>query len=144
MINTFNFTLDRQYMTAQDLICAMNMNSRFVLPTQGFTVESYRFVIDTANRFKLITRPGNQHQHWYITYAGSDAMNKILGFVQTSAIIRFTPSSTDMFCRAVDYLHSVAIKQYHTDFHAGSLEFLGMDAGTVYRNKMNRILVQWS
>ena len=127
VLNTFNFILDRPYMTAQDLVSAMNLESRFVQTPNSSVpstlerfrfdaIESYRFVIDTANRFKLITQPENKHQHWYITYSGSAAMNKILGFENASSIIRFTPSSTDMFCRAVDYVHSIAIKQWHTDF----------------------------
>ena len=130
----------------------MNMTSRFILPANrnadyesgraaGFEVEAYRFEIDTANRFKLVTQPDNQMPHWCITYAGTASMNKLLGFKNTTSIIRFTPSATDMFCRAVDYVHSVAVKQYHTEFGVANWDFLGMARGTVYRQRMNRILV---
>ena len=149
---TFTFVIDRHYMTAQDLVGAMNMSSRFILPANrlpafesgraaGFEVEAYRFEIDTANRFKLVTQPENQMPHWYITYAGTASMNKLLGFKNSTSTIRFTPSATDMFCRAVDYIHSVAIKQYHTEFNVSNWDFLGMARGTVYRQRMNRILV---
>jgi len=149
---TFNFIIDRHYMTAQDLISAMNMTSRFILPDNrspeyesgrdsGFEVEAYRFEIDTGNRFKLVTQPSNQMPHWCITYAGTASMNKLLGFKNTTSIIRFTPSATDMFCRAVDYVHSVAVKQYHTEFGVSNWDFLGMARGTVYRQRMNRILI---
>ena len=87
VLNTFNFILDRHYMTAQDLVSAMNMDSRFVQTSNTSSsssvenfrldaIESYRFVIDTANRFKLLTQPENKHQHWYITYSGTPSMNK--------------------------------------------------------------------
>ena len=103
--NTYNFVLDRNYATPQDLIEAMNMGGATVSLSDTI-YSAYRFELDAGGRFRLT---GPLATNAYISYTGSDAMNTLLGFDYVTPTIRFTPSVTDQFSRLVGYLHEQAL-----------------------------------
>ena len=103
--NTYNFVLDRDYATPQDLIEAMNMGGATRRVTSTI-YSAYRFELDAGGRFRLT---GPETTNAYISYTGSAAMNVLLGFDTVTPTIRFTPSPTDQYARLVDYLHAQAL-----------------------------------
>ena len=128
--NTYNFVLDRDYATPQDLIEAMNMGGA-TIDVAGLVstiYSAYRFELDAGGRFRLT---GPFAEQTYISYTGSPAMNVLLGFDTVTPTIRFTPSVTDQFARLVDYLHEQAL-------HLATVDnvFNG-----VYHGAINNILV---
>ena len=108
--HAWDFVLDRDYATPHDLIGEMNMKSRYMnAATSGVFVnkhwEAYRFEIDAGGRFrlKMATPPAMRHG-WHISYAGSSSMNKLLGFEEITPFVRFAPSPSAQFCRALEFL----------------------------------------
>ena len=113
--DTFNFQLDRDYATVQDLLSEMNMPGRFKQLQQGHFpagnqtgefVEMYRFEIDPAGRIKLRSQPDTTDPQagWHITYQASESMNRLLGFVEVTPYVRWTPNGAHRFCRALEML----------------------------------------
>ena len=108
--HAWDFVLDRDYATPHDLIGEMNMKSRYMnAATSGVFVnkhwEAYRFEIDAGGRFrlKMATPPAMRHG-WHISYAGSSSMNKLLGFEEITPFVRFAPSPSAQYCRALEFM----------------------------------------
>ncbi len=125
--NTYNFVLDRDYATPQDLIEAMNMGGATVSISDTIYT-AYRFELDAGGRFRLT---GPFAAGTYISYTGSPTMNVLLGFDTVTPTIRFMPSVTDQFARLVDYLHEQAL-------HLATVDNV---FGGAYHSAINNVLV---
>jgi len=119
---TFNFVLDKDYATPQALVEAMNETGRMVPEGHGLT-EAYRFQIDAEGRFRLIA-PGTavtRQLFSHIQYAGTDAMNTILGFEKVTQYLRFTRTATSLYSAAVQYIWLQALGGYE-HVHTGEFQ----------------------
>ena len=104
----WDFTLDRDFATPRDMISAMNMQSRWGVLGATITsdkFEIYRFELDAGGRFRL-RMAFDQHvtNGWHISYSGSAAMNKLLGFEQITPFLSYIPDPAAQFCKALEFL----------------------------------------